>query len=119
MNVSEMPIVRQMKADLLAAMKARQPSTVSVLRSTLAAIDNAGAVEVDASYVPVAGTQDGRPHEVPRKELSEAQVMKLVRAEAEERRSKAEQYEHLGKHDEAAQLRAEFDVLNRYLTTSA
>jgi uncharacterized protein len=106
-----MPIVIRMKADLLIAMKARQSSAVAALRSMLSAIDNAGAVDVDPSIVPLVG----RSADVPRRVLSEAEVWALLRAEAGARRSAIASYEELGKIEEAARLRAELEVVTRYL----
>ncbi|MCC6455174.1 MAG: GatB/YqeY domain-containing protein [Caldilineaceae bacterium] len=110
-----MPVVLRMKTDLLMAMKARQHSAVAALRSMLSAIDNAGAVEVDTSVVPLTGISA----DVPRRELSEAEVWALLRAEAEARRSAIARYEELGKMAEAARLRAELEVVALYLDDPA
>jgi uncharacterized protein YqeY len=77
----------------------------------LSIIDNAGAVEVDTSVVPLSGISK----DVPRRELSEAQIVDLLRAEAAARDSAMITYEQLGKHEEAQRLRLELDVFARYL----
>jgi hypothetical protein len=77
----------------------------------LSIIDNAGAVEVDTSIVPLFGISK----DVPRRELSEAQIVDLLRAEAAARHSAAIRYEQLGKHEEAQRLYLELDVFARYL----
>jgi uncharacterized protein len=110
-NVSEMPVIIRMKADLLTAIKARQNSAVAALRSMLSAIDNAGAVEVDTSVVPLVGISA----DVPRRVLSEAEVWELLRAEAKVRQSAIARYEELGKIEDAERLRAELEVVARYL----
>jgi uncharacterized protein YqeY len=104
-------LVERLRADLRNAMKARQSSAVIALRTMLSTIDNAGAVEVDPSFVPLTGvTKD-----VPRRELSEEQQLDLLRAEAEGRRTALETYEALGKHAEAEQMRLELEVFARYV----
>jgi uncharacterized protein YqeY len=106
-----MPLVERLRADLRSAMKARQNGTVTALRKMLSTIDNAGAVEVDTSYVPLVGiTKD-----VPRRELSDEQLLDLLRIEADERRSALAEFERLGKPVEAEQMRLELDLFARYL----
>jgi uncharacterized protein len=106
-----MSLRESLKADLKKAMKARQPHTVSTLRTVLAAIDNAEAVDVDTSIVPLTGfTRD-----VPRKVLSEAQMAEIVRAEIEDLRSAMDEYAGFGKNAEAEVLRAKLNALLPYL----
>ena len=94
------------------ALKARDTSTVSALRSALSAIANAEAV--DPGPTRAAGTSG--PHfagaaaglgagEAPRRQLSEADVAAIVRAEAAEREAAAVDYERSGHAEEAALLR--------------
>lgn len=78
-----------------AAMKARDRRTVSALRSALAAIANAEAVEVGGEVL--AGAIEASPvgvgaAEVARRVLSEADVAAIVRAEIAERRAAADAY---------------------------
>ena len=101
----------RLKADLRIAMKARQNSTISAIRSMLAAIDNAGAVELDESLTPTVGTSG----DVPRRILSEEQVQEILHREAENRRSAIATYERLRRQEEADRLRAELAVFGRYL----
>jgi uncharacterized protein len=101
----------RLKADLRIAMKARQNSTVITIRSMLAAIDNAGAVELDDSIKPAIGTSG----DVPRRILNEEQVRELLHKEAENRRSAIVTYERLGRQEDADRLRAELAVFARYL----
>jgi uncharacterized protein YqeY len=108
-------LVERLKADLRSAMKARESSTVMTLRAMLSALDNATAVEVDASFVPLYG----RTPDVPRRELSEAQQLEILRTEAESRRSTMRQFEQLGKVEDAARMRAELEVFARYLDDGA
>ena len=103
-------------------MKARDPISVSALRSALAAIENAEAVDV-AAHPPAAtesshfaGSAAGLGHaEVERRALSEPEVEQIVRTEVDERQSAAREVEGAGHHQRAARLRAEAEVLLRYV----
>ena len=105
----------QLTTALRAAMKARDAGAVSVLRSTLAALDNAQAVEAEAAVVEsehFAGTAGGLgAGEAPRAELDEPQARALVAREAQERRDAADEYARHGRDDQASRLRAEADLL--------
>lgn len=100
-------------------MKARDRAAVAAVRSALAAIDNAQAVEpspptrtdgVIAGAVTGLGAGDA-----PRRELSEGDIAALVRAEVTDRRVAAAEYERAGQVDAAARLIAEADVLTAHL----
>jgi uncharacterized protein YqeY len=103
-------------------MKARDTVSVSALRSALAAIENAEAVDATA-HPPgttesshFAGSVAGLGHaEVERRGLSEPEVEQIVRTEADERQSAAREVEGAGHHQRAARLRAEAEVLLRYV----
>jgi uncharacterized protein len=106
-----MPLRESLKVDLKKAMKARQPHTVSTLRTVLGAIDNAEAVDVDTSIVPLTGiTRD-----VPRKVLSEADMEAILRAEVDDLQSALVHYEAGGRADEAEILREKLNALLPYL----
>ncbi|MFF7179398.1 hypothetical protein [Streptomyces sp. NPDC008121] len=100
-------------------MRARDKAAVSALRSTLAALDNAEAVPLsedrlrgtalEASPAGVGAT------EAVRRELTERAVLDVVRAEAAERLDAAEQLTAPAHADRAARLRAEAEVLLRFL----
>ncbi len=100
-------------------MKARDPVVVAVLRTTLAAIDNAEAVQAGAAPVTssshIAGASAGvGSSDVPRRALSADEIRAIVRQQAEERRQAAEQYEAHGRVDQAHALRREAAVLDAY-----
>ena len=112
----------RMRAALTTAMKQRDAIAVSALRSALAAIDNAEAV--DASYAPPAAPSSARvagavgglgAGEVARRVLSSDEIAAIVAAEAQQRRDAAAEYDRLGAPDEAARLRTEAGVLARML----
>ena len=106
-----MPQRERLKADLKKAMKARESQTVTVLRSLLAAIDNAEAVELGTSSSFVIG----RANDVPRKALSEAQIREVLRGEVEELQTAVAEYERLGKLEEAETLSKALDVASGYV----
>jgi len=86
-----------------------------LLRSALAAIDNAEAVEirdVRAGAIETSPVGVGAA-EVARRELTEADVAAIVRGEVEERRAAAGG--RAGRGDRAAELAAEADALTAHL----
>ena len=91
----------QLRADLTAAMKARDELVKATLRMTLTAIGNA----------EVAGTEA--------RELDDAEVLKVIAKEAKKRAESAEAFAAAGRDELAAQERAEGEVLARYLPTPA
>ncbi len=101
----------RLKDGLKAAMKARQPEVVSILRSTLSEIDNAEAVETDTDYVPLAG----RTKDVPRKVLTEVDVRQILQKELDEITAVITTYQQRGKNNEAAPLQKQASVLSQYL----
>jgi len=98
--------------DLLLSMKRRDLVATTVLRSVLAALDNASAVPMSNSHVPVFG----RSGDVPRKVLSEIECEAILRNEAQTLRAAAEEYERLGRISEATRFRAELAIVERYLS---
>ncbi len=90
----------RLRADLTAAMKARDALTTATLRLALAAITTA----------EVAGTQA--------KELSDAEVIAVLQKEVRKRGEAAEAFAGAGRAEQAAKERAEADVLSAYLPTA-
>lgn len=112
----------RMRRDLTAALKARDETVVAALKSALAAIDNAEAVNDDRALPRdsgsehIAGATSGAgSSDVPRRILSEANMNAIVRGQLEERYEAAELYEKLGREDRATRLRREAAVLAQYL----
>jgi uncharacterized protein YqeY len=105
----------RLRGALPPALKARDRVAVAALRSALAAIDNAQAVE--APPAPpfggvVAGAVTGLgAGEAPRRELSEDDIVAIVRAEVADRLAAAADYERAARFDAAARLTAEAGVL--------
>lgn len=106
-----------LQSELIMAMKNQDRRTMMVLRSVLSAIANKEAVPAperpNGDAAQVAAYTD-----VARRELSPQQVKLVVMDEAEERRNSADYLETAGKLQEAAALRAEIAILERYLYLS-
>jgi uncharacterized protein YqeY len=105
---------RQMKADLINAMKSREHLKVATLRSVLAALDNAEAVPVSGQRT-VAEPVIGQSHEVPRKVLSEEEITQIIQREIDERKAASTEYLRLGQLDEAARLQSAAALIAAYL----
>ena len=100
----------RLTADLTAAMKARQPTAVSTLRSLMAAIDNAEAVPISAAPAAV----NGLSRDVPRKVLSDSDIQAILVREAYECRKALGDYERLGQVEAAAAMRVALDLIEGY-----
>ncbi|RMI35589.1 GatB/YqeY domain-containing protein [Nocardia stercoris] len=112
------PLRERLRAALPAAMKARDRVAAAALRSALAAVDNAEAVDpatLGAGAVKTSAVGLGVA-EVRRRELAESDVERIVGTEIDERRTAAAEYERLGRTSRTAQLRAEADTLAAHLT---
>ena len=113
------PLHTRLRRALPPALKARDHAAVAALRSALAAIDNAQAVEAPPaprSRGVVAGAVIGLgAGDVPRRRLSESDIAAIVRAEVADRLVAATDYERAGQGEAAARLTAEADVLAVHL----
>jgi uncharacterized protein len=126
----------QLSRALPVAMKARDRVAVAALRSALAAVANAEAVDPSRSPPaarptptgpspkpggpggdpPFAGTVAGiGATEMERRSLTGEQVEEVVRAEIAERETAAAEYERAGQPQQAERLRGEAEVLIAYL----
>jgi uncharacterized protein len=111
-------LVERLRASLRDALETRDMIAASALRSALAAIASAEAApEVPGVRSPgdsshVAGATAGlRSAEADRRALSEAEIARIVRREAEERQIAAAECERFGYIDRARRLRREAKVL--------
>lgn len=110
-------LIARLRSSLRTAMVARDMDAVSSLRSTLAAIENAGAVETDSRGVAIEEAPVGAGvTDVPRRVLKPAEVVAIVTVEAAEYESAASRYEDLGRSDEAAALLAKARILRDHLS---
>lgn len=111
------PLRERLRAALPDAMKRRDRCATAALRSVLAAIDNAEAVAIDdLSAGPVEASALGPgAAEVPRRELTESDIERIVRVEVGERHAAAGEFDARGRADRVAALRAEAAVLEAFL----
>jgi uncharacterized protein YqeY len=107
---------------LRAALRSRDQAAIAALRSALAAIANAEAVDAGARPAAVTGSEHFAgaaaglgAAEVARKELTDAAVREVVRAEIAGRAAAAGQYRRGGHAERADRLAAEITVLEAAL----
>jgi uncharacterized protein len=113
--MSAAALKERLRADLKVALQARATEEVRVLRTLIAALDNAEAV-------PGEGVQDNsRPRafgdvrgEVIRRQLDGRAVEALLSDETEARLAAAADYQRHGRTDEAERLRDEAALIARY-----
>ncbi|MFD4323680.1 hypothetical protein ACFWQC_03545 [Nocardioides sp. NPDC058538] len=110
----------RLRADLLSARKARDTTATAALRSTLSAIANAEALPVAETALsgdgPIAGAASGvGATEAARRDLTDDDVRGIISAEQTERRAAATDLEAHGAGEKAEQLRAEAELLAKYL----
>ncbi|MFD3704619.1 hypothetical protein ACFWUP_15875 [Nocardia sp. NPDC058658] len=107
----------RLRSALKPAMKARDRDAVSAIRSALASIDNAEAV--DAGEVKAGALEDSPvglgAAEVSRRDLTDVEIEAIVRHEIDERRVAATEYDRLGATDRRDRLTAEADALTALL----
>ena len=102
------PSIRErMQQDLRAAMQARDQLALSVLRSTLAAVANAEAVD--------PAPEDRHATEVERKHLAEDDIVAIVTAERYDLRAASREMTSLRQDGKADELTQQAALLDRYL----
>ena len=105
----------ELRRRLLTARKQRDSVSVSALRTTLSAIDNAetpDAVPTAGSAGPVAGAVEGLgAAEVPRKRLADTELRAVVQAEVDERLAAADEMAAGGYPERAAALHTEAAII--------
>lgn len=118
-NPSAPDLRDRLRAALPGALRSRDSVLVSALRSTLAALDNAEAVQVDGS-AHRTGAVELSPRgagaaEVERETLDDTEVAAIVRTEIADRLDAATDYAAAGHPDRAERLRAEAAALASHL----
>lgn len=119
---TESSSLRQALRDALpGAMKSRDTPARNAIRSALAAIENAEAVQAGGpspvvTSAHVAGTSVGLGSaEAERLELDAEHILEIVTAEREERLAAAEDYRTKGVTEQAERLEAEAAALDAFL----
>jgi len=109
-------IKRRLREDLTDALRLRRPDHMAILRTLIAAIDNAEAVPVKTptSYLELEFGDPGA--EAARRVLSRGEVMAVMQGEAEERESAALEMERVGRNDPARALTEAAGFVRRYVS---
>lgn len=111
-----------LRRDLTAAMKARDADAVAVLRTAIAAIDNAEAVAAPQAGPParsahIAGARVGLgAAEAARRQLTSDELHAILRGQLAEYIGEADRYADHGQHAAAERLREQASLLSRYLS---
>jgi hypothetical protein len=111
----------RLRRALTNAMKQRDPTAVTALRTALSAIDNAEAVaRPEPPSEDGSGAIAGPAHGVGRSEalrrnLTEGEILDVVVDQIDERDHAADEYERLGQFDRANLLRDEAAVLRSHV----
>jgi uncharacterized protein YqeY len=105
-----MPFRTRLRADLAEARRAQNVEMVFLLRTLIAAIDTAEAVDPREA----AGAA-----ETARRHLSERDILGIILDQGNELRHAADEYAHRGHDEEAARVRSLSEVADRYATTFA
>jgi len=100
-----MPIRDSLRSDLAAARKAKGTEMVSLIRTLIAAVENAEAVD-PADAVGVS--------ETPRRQLSDDDIVSIIRNEVDDLRQAATNYDRRGHEREAERLHSLSVVADRY-----
>jgi uncharacterized protein YqeY len=119
-NADAEPWKHALRTELVLAMRRGDKPAVRALRTTIAAIENAEAIEgpeptPGIARSPIAGSVEIASAQTPRRDLSHDEVRAIIDAEIEERRRSAETYERAGHVDRATGLRLEADVLRSFV----
>ncbi len=105
----------RIRTDIRAAMSAKHMNEARVLRTLLAALDNAESHPVAPGHTPYTEYAFGdKGVEVERKVLTAEDVERILEAEHDERVTAAGELERHGKTAEASALRAEAALVARY-----
>ena len=111
----------RLRRALTDAMKQRDRTAATALRTALSAIDNSEAVAPpepasDVGIGPIAGAVHGVGRsEAPRRNLTEGEILAVVIDQIDERDQAANEYEQLGQLDRANRLRDEAAVLRSHI----
>lgn len=110
-----------LRRDLRAALKSRQPDTISALRTLIAAIDNAEAIPPDPdpprsddSVVALSSPGVGST-EAPRRDLAMADIEGIVRDLLCEYETTGVHYRSIHQHEASDQCRRKAAIVRAYL----
>lgn len=107
-----MTILARLRADLVPALREGRTVEASMIRTLIAAIDNAGAIEASYSVEPKVGLG----HDQPRRQLSDADVATILEKERAEVSAAIVEYRSLGLTEQSNRLELQLAVIDRYRT---
>jgi molybdopterin-guanine dinucleotide biosynthesis protein A/uncharacterized protein YqeY len=103
-------ILERLRADLGPALREGRSIEVSMIRTLIAAIENAGAVDATLSSDPKIGLH----HDQPRRELGDEDITAILDREWSEVSAAIDDYRRLGMTDEVTDLGLKREVIDRY-----
>lgn len=108
-----MNVRNRLRSDLVTARKARHPTEVSMIRTLIAAIENAEAIEADGSKEHKVGLG----HDQPRRELTDDDIAAIMEKERTEVVDAITHYRDLGLTAHLDELEERLRVVDRYRKT--
>ena len=112
--MSAAALKERLRADLKAAMQAKSAGEVRLLRTLIAALDNAEAVPRDDGQGNLPRAFGDPTAEVARREIAGAELDALLQSEIDARLAAADDYSRHEQNAEAARLRGEAETIERY-----
>ncbi len=106
-----MSIQERLRSDLKVAMANRDRLEMSQIRTLIAAVENAEAVEVETSSEPKLGLH----HDVARRVLDSDDVHRILTREHDELADAVSRYRDLALVDELVELKVRLSIVERYL----
>jgi uncharacterized protein YqeY len=110
--MSAAELKERLRADLKAAMRERQTDQVGLIRTLIAAIDNAEAQPIEGYRERLRKLEP--IGEIARRELDAQSLDAVLTAETRSRLAAAEDYERNDRADVAVRLRSEAELIARY-----
>ncbi|MGB8362284.1 MAG: hypothetical protein WCE80_12880 [Acidimicrobiia bacterium] len=107
-----MTALERLRADLTEARRKRAVVEASMIRTLIAAIENAEAVESAPSVEP----KRGLGHDVPRKVLTERDISVIIEREHSEVAEALAHYRDLGLTNQVEEMERRLTVVERYRT---
>jgi uncharacterized protein YqeY len=104
-------ILERLRADLATALRSRNTVEVSMVRTLIGVVENAGAVEAESTNE----VKKGLGHDVPRRELTDEDVHDLLENEHSEVAEALAHYRDLGLDDQIAEMETRLSIVERYL----
>jgi len=105
---------KRLRQDLVAAIRSRDKIEISMIRTLIAAIENAEAVAAEPSAEALIGLN----HDQPRRNLTDEEITAIVARERAEVADAVERYRKLGLDAELDELQDRLAIIDRYTELS-